>query len=118
MKLVTTGIRNANPLRYSHLAQHISEQHQSHVFSSPLQDTANPPDVHTLRTDIEFLVRTRYLKLFAHENGQRQRKEIRYSLPYNFKDNPVIELDERAAWESSYFDKLSRHYVNPSLKDI
>jgi hypothetical protein len=114
MKLVTSGIRNANPLRYSHLVQRISEQHRSHIFPPTLQDTANPPDVHTLRADIEFLVRTRYLKLFTHEKGDPRRKELKYSLPYKFKDDAVIEVDERAAWESSYFDKLSRHYVDPT----
>jgi hypothetical protein len=115
MKLLTSGIYSAYPLRYSHLAEHIHYKHRSHAVPDALKGRAKPPKIHTLRNDIEFLVRTRYMKLFTHEKGHPRRKEIPHTIPFHFKSDSIIELEERSAWESVYFERLSQHFINEEV---
>jgi hypothetical protein len=115
--LLSIGIP-INPIRYNTLSRYMPASHCSHILPKALQDRgATAPESHALREDIEFLVRSRYLKLFTHERGDRRRREIAYAQPLEFEVSAIIELDERARWEQTYLQRLARHFLDRQAKD-
>jgi hypothetical protein len=111
ISLLSTGIHE-NVVHYTTLSRYIPQEHCSHLVPVVLQDQgAKPPATHTLRKGIEFLVRTRYLKLFTHEKGEPKRREIPYRQQFEFADTSVIELDVRANLEQTYLLRLAEHFT-------
>jgi hypothetical protein len=111
ISLLSTGIHE-NVVHYTTLSRYIPLEHCSHQVPAVLQaQGAKPPETHTLHKDIEFLVRTRYLKLFTHEKGDPRRREVPYRQPFEFPDTSVIELDVRANLEQTYLRMLAGHFT-------
>src|SRR5947209_19539340 len=109
--LLSTGIFET-PISYKTLTRYMPQEHCSHFIPSELESAgAKRPQSHTLREDIEFLVRARYLRLFTHEKGDQRRQKITYKQPLSFDDDSLIELSARASWEQTYLQRLAKHFA-------